>query len=122
MTINEENKKWAAQKIYRFRDWRGFPQNPEDVDARIRSFLRLVHGKPMAEVMTAACQRSGVPFDAIEWGERANLDPAQVDADWILDLIAETMDYFPLPVQMRELYTRVLPPASTFGEAPVRED
>lgn len=129
MIINDENKEWATNKLFRFRDWRGFPQNHEDVDARARAFLRLVHNKPAREIVVvspsyvAVCEREGVPIPEIDWKAKG-IAPDQNDAEWLLDMISETMDFFPLPVQMRELYvsTGGLPPASTFGEAPARED
>ncbi len=121
MIINDENRNWAMEKLMRFAGWRGFPTNSDDLEGRIRSFLRLVHNKPVREVIKDSCYKKGLPIPEINW-EAKGMDPTQLDTDWILDVIADNLDYFPLPVQMRELYTAKLPAASTFSEVSAREE
>jgi hypothetical protein len=115
MQINEENTKWAIKKLSRFRSWQDFPPEIEGLNSRARSFLRLVHNRSVIEIMQEAFLRgTGTAMPDIDWQSKG-MDPNQTDADWILDLIEETMERFPLPVQMRDIYRTKLPPASGEG-------
>lgn len=110
MQINEETKAWAAKKLLQFASWRGFPQNDHEMDMRVRSFLKLVHNKPIGEILSAA--RNSIPDEQRQFvasSASGGLDVAVNDADWLLELINETMEYFPLPAQMRDIYTAKLP-------------
>jgi hypothetical protein len=118
MHTTKENVEWAIRKLSRFRTWPGFPSDGEGIRSRARSFLRLVHNRSVREILTEAAERNRRDPALIEW----KIDPEANDADWILDLIEETMETFPLPVQMREIYSTYVPPASVFGEVPSREN
>jgi hypothetical protein len=104
MTINEENKRWAAGKLSRFSEWLGFPKTPEGIDAYARSLLRLVHNKTVREILA----ESGVTkFD------RCSLPLDANDADWLLDLVYDSFEEFPMPIALRRVYTDRLPPATS---------
>jgi len=106
MKINDDNLAWAIRRLKEFSSgWRGFPTDEAGIMARARSFLRLVHNQTVREIVDASC--GGPPASG-----RYPLDPGLNDADWILDIVRETMDHFPLPVEMREIYERKLPPES----------
>ncbi len=113
MQLSEENLDWALGKLSRFDAWQGFPRSAEGIEARARSFLRLVHNRTVREIMTDAFIRQGDDPSTIKF----KLDPDLNDVDWILDLIEETMDQFPLPIQMREIYWAKLPPSTSIGES-----
>jgi hypothetical protein len=114
MKINEENEKWAILKLSRFQDWPDFPQEDEGVNSRARSFLRLVHNRQVRDIMHDAMLKNTGVISSVDWDAKG-MDPTENDADWILDLIEETMERFPLPITMREIYSSQLPPASRFG-------
>jgi hypothetical protein len=97
MDQTPENLEWAMRKLSRFDTWQGFPRSAEGVTSRARSFLRLVHNRTVREIMTDAFIRQDKDPNTIEF----KLDPDLNDVDWILDLIEETMEEFPLPIQMR---------------------
>lgn len=122
MKITEDTIDWALAKLTEFAGWRGYPQHPGDLRGRARSFLRLVHDRPTGDLMAEACARKGIAFDPEEWGRRTGIDPAQSDAEWILDTIREGGDFFPLPVEMRRAYSAVLPPASILGGVHTQEE
>lgn len=113
MIINDENIKWALTKLARFKDWRNFPTTEEGLLARAESFLRLVHNKTVREIIEGALEEHGTPkpWPELEW----KLPPDLNDADWILALVEENLEEFPLPVQMRRLYREKLPPAENWG-------
>lgn len=113
MQINDENIKWAARKLSRFHYWPGFPQEREALESRARAFLRLVHNQTVREILTESCSARGLDPQALKFDK---VDPDANDADWILDLIEETMEVFPLPIQMRRLYNGPLPPATSLGD------
>lgn len=117
MKVTPDNQEWAVGKLLDFAGWRGFPQTDGDLKRCARAFLHLVHNKPIGEVM--ADSRAGLPPIEIDWAAKG-IDPDQNDAEWILDQVAETMDYFPLPVQLRDMYTAHLPPAANLKDHSVR--
>jgi hypothetical protein len=106
MEINAQTRDWALKKLLVFRTWKNFPKDPAGIEVRVRAFLRLVHNKPIREIL---CPAGTQPVE-IDWQE-IGLDPEQTDVDWILDRILETCDSFPLPIEMREMYEEKLPPA-----------
>lgn len=112
MEINADNITWAVKKFRRFRNWQGFPQDEEGSNALCRSFLRIVWNLTTREVIEQGCKRSGAQFnpEQIDWAAKP-FGPEENDADWLLDLIYDTMDSFPLPVAMREIYRKWLPPS-----------
>lgn len=112
MEINESNIKWAIKKFKRFRNWHGFPQEDEAVDALARAFLRIVWNLTTAEVMEAGMKRrkNSRPINPEDW-EGKPFGPGENDADWLLDTVYDSMDTFPLPIAMREIYQKWLPPA-----------
>jgi hypothetical protein len=116
MEITRENVQWAIRKLSRFRSWRNFPTDPEEINSRARAFLRLVHNRPLRELcfvnpeLVRLAERDGMEIPTVDWKAKG-MDPEQSDVEWILDLIEETMDTFPLPVEMREIYTGYVPPA-----------
>ena len=114
MQITEDNTRWAIRKLSRFTSWRGFPQDLDGVNGRARCFLRLVHNRTVREILTESAAKNGITFppDKTDW----KLEPDLNDADWILDLIEDTLEEFPLPVQMRRLYFQKLPPSTTVGD------
>jgi len=117
MKVTEENEDWAAEQLRRFQGWKGFPETPEAIASRVRSFLRLVHNKPAREIMRECCRPD--VFASIDW-EAKGIDPDMTDLEWILGLIEETMDHWPLPVEIREIYSAQLKPATAvFGEVTV---
>ena len=113
MKETEENVDWAIQKLARFKGWIGFPEDSVAVESRARCFVRLVHNQTVREIMERPREiraQQGFP------PEPYRLDPELNDADWILSTIEETLEFFPLPVQMRRLYATKLPPASDVEE------
>lgn len=104
MKINEENMAFAVKRLLAYSSWRNFPNQEGGIDIYVRAFLKIVHNKTVREILT---ENSLPGFTPTFKG----LDPDQNDVDFLLDLIAE-QEYFPLPVQMRELYEAYLPPAS----------
>jgi len=100
MEITPASKTWASKKLSRFNDWPGFPKTKEGVEAYVRSFLRIVHGKTVAEILGP-----GV-------AQKCKLEPDMNDADWILDYVYDNMEYFPKPVELRDVYSNTLPVCS----------
>ena len=113
MQLSDETIAWAIKKLSRFKGWQGFPQDAEGIKGRARSFLRLVHNQTAKEIMEEKFRREGKAVESIQY----KLQPDLNDADWVLDLIEETMEQFPLPVQMRRLYLTKLPAASSMEGA-----
>jgi hypothetical protein len=104
MRNTDENLAWAISRLLPFAKWPGFPKEEAELNIRAKAFMRLVHNKTVREILPAA-DPAGNPT-------KYRIDPNLNDADWILDLIADTQEFFPLPVQMRALYSAYLPPAS----------
>jgi len=106
MQLNEENTKWAAKKLSRFRNWQGFPANEDAMDATIRGFLRMVYNKHAQEILDDSRKKSGLPLIPA-----TKLDPGINDVDWILDRIYEECDRFPMLVEIRRMYGEKITPA-----------
>jgi hypothetical protein len=71
MKINDENEAWAILKLSRFQDWQDFPPEDEGVKSRARSFLRLVHNRPVQDIMHDAMKRN----TGIAYRLGASMDP-----------------------------------------------
>lgn len=102
MEPTEENVAWAIEKLSWFREWPGFPQSEESLVIRAKSFLKLVRNNQF----NLATATSVIP----------NVN----DVDWLLGEIYENHDRFPLPVEMREIYSAKFRPADEAGLEPVR--
>lgn len=118
MEINESNVQWAMQKLSRFVGWPGFPQEPEGIESRARSFLRLVHNKTARQILVESRQAQGRdPSDlTFEILPKYGLAPEDNDVEWILNLIEETFEEFPKPIVMRRAYSPPLAPSTSMGD------
>ena len=131
MIINDENVAWAVGKLSMFEGWRAFPKDTNILMDRARSFLRLVHNRTAKEIMEDACRPPRIRRDDgtvetlsvdIDWSKKG-IGPDENDADWILRIVQEEMEFFPLPVEMRRIYIergKIPPATATLGDAGVR--
>jgi len=89
MEQSVENIKWATKRLSVFREFPGFPQSMENLEERAKSFLRLVRN------------------EKIEHSKLGSVN----DVDWLLTKIYEGWERFPLPVEMRMIYSEYFKPA-----------
>ena len=89
MEINDDNIQWAMDKLGRFSGRLGSPVNTEGWKAHGKALLRIVNNVPV---------------------EHKKLGKGQ-DVDLVLDLLFETTDRFPQPVEIRACYSKYFKPA-----------
>jgi len=93
MDNTDTNVAWAVQKLQSLAHLRGYPPNGESLKLVARSFLRIVHNKPVKYK-----------------GEEVN------DAEKLIELCGDTCEFFPAPIQMRRIYSQYAKPATEVTE------
>lgn len=97
MQQNEQNIDWAMEQLQAFADRRGFPgtEHPIAFEAQAKAFLRIVHNKPVHDII-------GKPHSIIG-------DPN--DVEWLIGEALDKYDHYPQPIELRRIYQEFLPPA-----------
>ena len=103
MESTEQNIRNVLMKLARFREWPGFPREKDGVQSAARSILRLVHGRLVRDLHVCQSHDPGCcPL-------RGAMDVT--DLDWLLETVYETRDRWPVPAELREIYSGKLIPA-----------
>ncbi len=95
MQNTPENLSWAVGKLEELQVLPSFPRSEPSLQAVARHFLRMVHNVTV---------------------KHASLGPVN-DADWLIDQILSKCERFPIPLEMREIYSNSFLPADE-GELP----
>lgn len=103
MQPTEDNLRLVMLKLSRFREWSGFPREKDAVQAAARSLARLVHNRPVRDLH--AC----LSHDPQDCPLAYAMDMS--DLDWLLDTVYENAMRWPVPAELREIYSNRFIPA-----------
>jgi len=110
MENNPENLAWAIEQLAMFTNYPNFPTNSKMLDLHAKSLLRIVHKKTIAEIIQAK-RPDFSGSDMADWEQRNGIPCTTLDTDWLFEVLAEQCRFYPVPDEIRQRYTRLLPSA-----------
>lgn len=110
MEQTTENIQLALEWLLTYMSWmKGFPgDNEKALELRAKSLLRLVHNKPIEDVVRWGYTKADrIPPEIIELPDpliEAGVAPETNDVEWLMTAYTESEAEFPAPIQLRKFY------------------
>lgn len=115
MEQTPENLLIATKSLMRLRGMRGFPEDKDVLDERVKALARLVWNAPISEILDkTAIQLSDNP--RVKGSPHPKIGDGN-DIDWLIETTIDLFEFFPSHAELRGVYTRYLPPSPEMRRA-----
>lgn len=120
MKTQKERIRWASQQLSALAVLPGFPKDARALEAYADAFLRIVHNKTIREILEPLCVTASAKEELSE--ALAKLGGETNDVEWILRKILDECEMVPMPIKIRRMYSRYLPPSTKVDADSQSED